>query len=173
MEYCVVGKDGIISVENHKLVEFVDSYDGFDWVVSHGLHLGIVDTLLLCRTYFPNLKNFDLDTICDVFGFDRHKKDCEIVFMLYEMILDYQKEKAWIQNSNICITGRLEKMTRGVAYDHIVRLGGFVQTSVNSKTDYLIVAKLKQPSRKLSLALSNDIVIMCEDDFYRQLSCQL
>lgn len=51
-------------------------------------------------------------------------------------------EENLLYQKNCVFTGTLEKMARKDAMQHVVDLGGYVQDSLNKKTDYLIVGQI-------------------------------
>ena len=75
-----------------------------------------------------------------------------------------------LQNCNVCITGKLEKMVRDVAFQRIQMEGGHPQRKISRDTDFLVVAddwKTKAyPSYKLIKADEWWIDCITEEDFY-------
>lgn len=75
-----------------------------------------------------------------------------------------------LNNCNVCITGKLDKMVRRIAFDKIRAAGGFPQMKITTDTDFLVVAddwKIKAyPSYKLQKACEWDLDCITEEDFY-------
>ena len=75
-----------------------------------------------------------------------------------------------LKGSKVCITGKLDKMVRWVAYDKIRAVGGIPQDKITTTTDYLVVAddwKVNAYStHKLQKADEWWIPCITEEDFY-------
>lgn len=57
-----------------------------------------------------------------------------------------------LENCKVCITGKLDKMVRRIAFDKIYAVGGFPQMKITTDTDFLVVAdgwEKEEPSYKL------------------------
>lgn len=73
------------------------------------------------------------------------------------------KEKKGITGKSFVLTGTLESVTRSQAKQMISEAGGHVQSSVSSKTDYLVVGE--NPGSKLKKARELGVEVMEEKDF--------
>lgn len=75
-----------------------------------------------------------------------------------------------LNNCNVCITGKLEKMARATAFQRIRLEGGHPQAKISRDTDFLVVAddwKIKAySSYKLQKACEWDLDCITESDFY-------
>jgi DNA ligase (NAD+) len=69
----------------------------------------------------------------------------------------------YIENKTFVITGTLPTLSRDLAKQKIKDAGGFVSTSVSSKTDYLIAGS--DPGSKYAKAVELGIAIIDETDF--------
>lgn len=73
-----------------------------------------------------------------------------------------------LNNYNVCITGKLEKMVRKDAFNRIRAEGGFPQRKISRDTDFLVVADevMKYPTYKYAKAEEWWIDCITEEDFY-------
>ena len=74
-----------------------------------------------------------------------------------------------LNKCKVCITGKLDKMVRRIAFDKIRAVGGFPQTKITTDTDFLVVAdgwEKEEPSYKLQKADEWWIPCITEEDFY-------
>lgn len=75
-----------------------------------------------------------------------------------------------LENCKVCITGKLDKMVRRIAFDKIRAVGGFPQMKITTDTDYLVVAddfeEKEYPSYKIEKANEWWIDCITEEDFY-------
>lgn len=73
-----------------------------------------------------------------------------------------------LNNCNVCITGKLEKMVRKDAFNRIRAEGGFPQMKISRDTDFLVVADevMKYPTYKYVKAGEWWIDCITESDFY-------
>ncbi len=76
-----------------------------------------------------------------------------------------QSKNALLIGKSFVITGTLNRMSRDEVKDLIISLGGTVQSSVSSKTGYLLCGDA--PGSKLQKAEKLGVKIMYEDEFYR------
>ena len=73
----------------------------------------------------------------------------------------------WSKNSSytICLTGKLESMTRKEARDLLERNGHTFRSGVSQMTDYLVIGKLKATSKKLETANLYGVKMLSEKEF--------
>ncbi len=76
--------------------------------------------------------------------------------------------KSLITNKKFVITGTLNSMSRNMAFDKIISLGGIAQTAVAKDTDYLIVGNESGQSKIIQAKKYNTTVIS-EDEFLKLL----
>lgn len=70
-----------------------------------------------------------------------------------------------LAGKNVVFTGSLRRMTRADAKLRNTRAGVWTQSSVNSKTDYLVVAAASG-SVKWNEAVKQGVTVLSEDDWY-------
>ncbi len=73
------------------------------------------------------------------------------------------KEKKGVTGKSFVLTGTLEGVTRSQAKQMILEAGGHVQSSVSSKTDYLVVGE--SPGSKLKKARELGVKVLEEKEF--------
>lgn len=75
------------------------------------------------------------------------------------------KEKKGVTGKSFVLTGTLSEITRSQAKRMILEAGGHVQSSVSSKTDYLVVGE--SPGSKLKKAKELEVKVMEEKEFVK------
>ena len=88
-------------------------------------------------------------------------------------------ENTILRDARIVFSGKLSRMTRREAQEHVQLLGGINQTSVTIKTDYLVLGT-QRPIDRISrkhkkaielIAAGRNIHVVGEELFYIMLKC--
>ncbi|GAB6189287.1 NAD-dependent DNA ligase LigA [Marinitoga arctica] len=108
------------------------------------------------------------DIAQQIYDFFKNEKVKKIINELKELgiaLTYHSNEKDGIfKNMLICVTGELEKMTRGQFKEFIENNGGTFKDSVTKKLDLLVVGK--NPGSKLEKAKKFNIKILTEEEFF-------
>ncbi len=148
------------------------------------LHVG-EETALYLANYFHNLDNLIKASIEEineienigpavsksVFDFFQDKNNLFFIQKLKKngVIIEEMQElkRGKFFNLTFVLTGTLLSMSRNLAKEKIIKLGGKISNSVSNKTSYLLVGE--NPGSKLAEAQKNKIKIITENDFLKMI----
>ncbi|SHE95832.1 DNA ligase (NAD+) [Marinitoga hydrogenitolerans DSM 16785] len=110
------------------------------------------------------------DIAQQIYDFFKNEKVKKIINELKELgvVLTYHsnEKEGMFKNMLICVTGELEKMTRGQFKEFIENNGGTFKDSVTKKLNFLVVGK--NAGSKLEKAKKFGIPILTEKEFYKK-----
>jgi DNA ligase (NAD+) len=143
------------------------------------------ETALYLANYFHNLDNLIKASIEEineienigpavsksVFDFFQDKNNLFFIQKLKKngVIIEEMQElkRGKFFNLTFVLTGTLLSMSRNLAKEKIIKLGGKISNSVSNKTSYLLVGE--NPGSKLAEAQKNKIKIITENDFLKMI----
>lgn len=167
-------------IDNCKLKTVAKFYD-IDYSKAHR---GKEDCLITFQV-FKNLQNEAINQYGSLENFFEHRKNIERgkKYNLNNITTEKESfnEDHPIYKNTFCFTGKLEKMTRTEAAQIVVDCGGFISSSITSKTNFLVLGnndycstikdgKSSKQKKAEKMKLDGmDIEIIPEDVFYEMI----
>jgi DNA ligase (NAD+) len=168
----------IINIQSRKSISFSR------FIYSLGIrNVGLKTSLDLSLTFnsieeLENASIEELENIADIgpivaqsiYNWFQLKENREFLKRLREVDIKYfiEKRGGKLLNKKFVITGTLEKMSRDIAKEKIVALGGDVSDAISKNIDYLIVGE--NPGSKREKAKALGIKILKEEEFLKMIS---
>ncbi len=168
----------VLNIQNRKEVSFSR------FIYSLGIrNVGLKTSFDLALTFksieeIENASVEELESISDVgpivaqsiFDWFRLKENKDFLRKLKERGVKYfiEKREGKLLGKKFVITGTLEKMSRDVAKENIILLGGEVSDSISKNIDYLVFGV--NPGSKYEKAIKLGIKTLKEEDFLKIIS---
>lgn len=166
-----IGRKLLPELEHHRLIDIADYFN----INSSNNHRALRDCEITFNVY-NKLK--ELAVSKNLILSECFKRSKSIILKDIVPTTTTFDEDNMFYNKQVVITGKLEKMIRKDAFQIIVNLGGIIENSVSSKTNFLIlgnndynpILKGKKSSKQIKaeklLLKGNDIQIISENVFY-------
>ena len=158
------------------LARFIAGYD------IYGIGVEIAQSLVTAGVTFDTLFNLTVEdltaipgwgaTRADVFlnGVKKNEKDMKELAKILRIQEPVKSESSSISGMHICVTGKLEKLSRKDVEKLIKSKGANFDTSVTSNTDILVTNDATSGSSKLNNARKYGTRIISEEEFYELLN---